>query len=236
MSHRVKALIGATGLIATLSTSGASAQALTQFASFLYNSQTSDVIYSNMGSVQGTNIPIRFEYNPGAVFFGGTAGNIGTTYDAALSFTGTTASPVVSFFGFGGQNINITSFSIIGSSGVVTGQNLLSGSLLNVSVLGTLGGATANISGDVLTGSSIMYTSSYLMFPTIPPATNAGFSWALNNVSPPLGIQGNNFRDFTSTVQGGFSYTAVVPEPGQVASLVMGGAGLALVLWKRRKG
>lgn len=228
----------ALALVAT-SAMPASAQ-LQQFASFLYNAGT-DLVSYNAGNINGTDIPIVFNYNEVMPPFLGTPSVGFGAINARLSFSGTRDNDAIMETAISGlQRVNLNSFTIVGAAGsVADGMNLISGSAVPSKLTGIFNGATATLSGTVSSGSTIMFTSDFLTFPTIPPATNASFTWTLNNVQPGLSLSGNNYNNFNSTVQGAFSYSpeaAVIPEPGSVAFLIASvGIGGGFMLSRLRK-
>lgn len=233
--RKVLSLSVATAVIAALGVAPASAQ-LQQFASFLYNSGQDLVSYNN-GNLGGTDIPIRFNYNTGAESFLGTPSIGFAVQDAFLTFTAARVADAGTAGPLNFQSMNLSSFAIRRSS---DNSNLLSGSVIPSLFSGTSGGATASIEGSVSSGSAIVFTSDYLTFPTIPPSTNASLTWTFNNITPLLGLSGNNIQNFNSTVQGAFSYTPprldVVPEPGTVALLgALGVIGTAFGVRRFRK-
>src|SRR5207248_1172852 len=132
---------------------------------------------------------------------------------ATLTFSAPRTGDVASGFGQGAQEMSLTTFSIIRDTPFGGHSNLLSGSASKALLHGTLGGSVANLDASIGAGATIHYTSDFLTF---PPPTDADLSWAVESVSPPLAIQGNNFRSFDASIAGTFGYngraSSNVPE------------------------
>ena len=159
------------------------------------------------------------------------------------------------------QSLQSLSFSIIGTSGVTAGKNLLSGTLLTVTGANLQGNvnnstntSTASI-GASGTNANISYTSDILNF--LPGQRDLSFT--LNNISPSLSVNGTtgpftfggqtfgtitvgDIQNFLADASANFGATpapsgvGAVPEPGSFAMLFgMGVSGMAFGFRARRK-
>jgi len=209
--------------------------ATTSFASFNYNSiagNTNTVNYTLNGgggaTLSAANVPVQFNFLSAAFtaaasdpLFIAVYGNnnqvptIGTTpYQANLSFTANSSSNATA----GGQVFSMSSFSIISdaTSSLGAGHNLLSGTISSPMLFGPLGNTTGQFGGS-MPPQMITFTSEYATFPN---GVRADLSWALNALTVPFTISGNNYLPFSANVSGQNVFKpSVVPEPGSIALL-----------------
>jgi opacity protein-like surface antigen len=115
------------------------------------------------------------------------------------------------------------------------GDSLLSGSVLNSAITGTLGVTTALFSGSTEGGSTISLSSPLVSF---DPGTNYAFAFDLLNMTRAVGSANVSLGSFRSTISGTFSTDREVvfnvPEPGTWALMVVG-MGLVGVARRRRR-
>jgi len=205
------------------------------FASFNYNAttNTNTVSYTLNGgggaTLAAVNVPVQFNFLANAFtaaasdpFFTAVYGNnnqvptIGTTpYQANLSFTATSSGNASA----GGQLFSLTSFSILSdsTSSLGAGHNLLSGTISSPMLLGPLGNTAGIGFGGSMPPQSITFTSEYATFPN---GVRADLSWALNALTTPLTLSGNNYLPFNANISGQNVFKpSVVPEPGSIALL-----------------
>jgi hypothetical protein len=216
--------------LALVAVAPANAVTLT-FASFSYVGPAQAHYNGGTGVLSGVSIPIKFNYVSSGLPLGFPATGYGSQ-NALLSFTASSTANAGSFAGIGFQAMNLSSFAITVNGGIYNGMNLLSGSVNQTVLSGTLGGTTATHLGSMGAGATVTYASDFLTFPA---ATDADLGWTLTSVDPPLALAGNNFSTFDATVAGTFGYNvATVPEASSFALLGVGLAPLALALRKRR--
>jgi len=141
------------------------------------------------------------------------------------------------------QAVNNFSFNITATSSFCwvntcfnAGDSLLSGSVQDAAITGTLGTRTANMGGSTAGGATISYSSPLLSF---DPATNYGFNFGLTGIDRDLtGTANSTLGSFRSQLSGTFSVdpapTFNVPEPGTWAMMIIG-MGLVGVARRRRR-
>jgi hypothetical protein len=140
---------------------------------------------------------------------------------------------VVNSFTF---NITTATSFCYGSNCFNAGDSLLSGTVQNSAITGTLGGLSANFSGSTAGGSVINLSSPLVSF---DPGTQYAFNFLLGNMDRPLASAANtSLGSFRSTISGSFSAeptpTFNVPEPGTWALMIVG-MGLVGVARRRRR-
>jgi hypothetical protein len=116
------------------------------------------------------------------------------------------------------------------------GDSLLSGTVLNSTITGTLGVTNALFSGATASGSTISYSSPLISF---NPGSQHSFNFDLLNMSRSIGQSATALGSFRSTISGTFSTDQGaaafnVPEPGTWALMIIG-MGLVGVARRRRR-
>lgn len=150
------------------------------------------------------------------------------------------------------QQVDTFTFSITSASAfsygtinVAVNDVLLSGSVQNASITGTLGGSTGALNASTLGGSTIMFNPTPLL--AFQPNSQFGLSFTLNSVTP-IFAQANAssaISSFRSQTSGAFQSDPeptfgsplppappAIPEPGTWAMMIV---GLGLVGFARRR-
>ncbi len=133
-------------------------------------------------------------------------------------------------------NITATSSFCWGANCFNAGDSLLSGSVTDAALTGTLGTRVASLNGDTTTGAGISYASPLVTF---DPGTNYSFDFGLTNLDRNLASNPqNSLGSFRGTIDGIFSSDPTpafnVPEPGTWAMMIIG-MGLVGVARRRRR-
>ena len=156
----------------------------------------------------------------------------GTTVADPLGSNNPNFSQQIDSFTF---NITAANAFCWGPSCFNAGDSLLSGSVQNSRITGTLGQTTALFSG-VGPGATVSFTSPLVSF---DPGSNLGFNFDLTGMDRVLaGAAQNSIGSFRSQISGTFSSdpeaTFNVPEPGTWALMIIG-MGLVGAARRRRR-
>jgi hypothetical protein len=179
------------------------------------------------GTISAVDIPVAFRFT--------TATGLDTTDHAAfLSISGvngfSTATPTAGATVLDQPIDQLEKLTITSGTGG-TGTNFLT-MLFTGDLTGVSGGNQGDLSDsdNALVPRTVSYTSDFGKFST----PGSGYNLALSNISPGLSIGAggflNSFRsDISGTFTGNFQPVAVAPEPGSVALLATGIAGILIV-------
>jgi hypothetical protein len=182
------------------------------------------------------------------VLFSLSGAPIPLAINARLTITGsTTNDPLLVTTGGFSQVVDSFNFSIVAAPGVNeaygpltinAGDILLSGSVSNARLTGTIGGSTGGaLVGSTLGGSNITFGSSPIL--GFAPGSNYGFTFNLGSVNPVFssGATTRALASFRSQLGGTFQSDPLptfvaVPEPGTWAMMIV---GMGLVGFARRR-
>lgn len=200
--------------------SGANINLGTTATSFGAAGLPTQVLFSLVGP--STPLSVVADFQMSGAFVSGTLGTSSGPFTQA-----------VNNFSF---NITATSSFCWVSNCFNPGDSLLSGTVQNAAITGTLGTRVANMAGATAGGSTISYSSPLLSF---DPASSYAFDFDLTNIDRNLaGSANSTLGSFRSQLSGTFSVdpapTFNVPEPGTWAMMIIG-MGLVGVARRRRR-
>lgn len=201
-------------------TSGANINLGTTATPFGAAGLPTQVLFSLVGS--STPLSVVADFQLGGSFVSGTLGTSSGAFSQA-----------VDNFSF---NITATSSFCWVNACFNAGDSLLSGSVQDAAITGTLGTRTADMSGATAGGATISYSSPLLNF---DPASSYAFNFGLTGIDRDLtGSANSTLGSFRSQISGTFSVdpapTFNVPEPGTWAMMIIG-MGLVGVARRRRR-
>jgi hypothetical protein len=182
---------------------------------------------------------------PTQVLFSLVGSSTPLSVTADLLITGSFVSgPLGTSSGAFSQAVNTFGFNITATSSFCwvnlcfnPGDSLLSGSVQNSAITGTLGTRTADFTGSTAGGATISYSSPLLSF---DPTATYSFDFGLTNIDRNLtGTTNSTLGSFRSQISGTFSSEpgAVfnVPEPGTWAMMIIGMGLVGAARRRRRK-
>jgi hypothetical protein len=195
------------------------------FANFDLTNANQPFSFTNNGGTSGTiSASAQVNFN-----FTQQTGLSTANHAATLTITGSTFTPAQTVIGIVDQPIsNISTLTLTDN---VTHQNLLTMTFTG-QLVGSAGGASAEVIGSDTAGAVVQYKSDFLAF----NEPGNSYTLGLNTLAPAFTIGAGGFlNSFVANITGQFTANAIaVPEP---ASVVMYGTGIvgALVLVRRRK-
>ena len=187
----------------------------------------------NRSTIGGTPVQFSLVGSPIPVSVLATFTLSGATAGDPLGVSSGAFSQRVDNFGF---NITTNSAFCFGPRCFAVGDSLLSGTVVNSAITGTLGTRSATLGGTNGTGSTISYSSPLLIF---EPGVDYGFNFGLTNLDRNLSSLPNTaLGSFRGQISGTFSADPGgvfnVPEPGTWA-LMIAGMGLVGIARRRRR-
>lgn len=201
---------------------------------------------TDVGGVFGAAAPAEFTF---LSVLGSLPADLAGVQDATISLTSSTTSPVTVSGPFGDEPINgsgteVDVLKITRDTPAAEGggarTNLLTMTFTG-QLLGAIGGATPQLSGNSALGDTVTYSSDFLSF---AQSTEQDFSVTFSSwgpaVPPPPGLSvatDGFYNDATAAGAGTFDFqgnATRMPEPGSVSLIVLGSA--ALLAGGRRSG